>query len=206
MLKPILIKYHNNVEYSALLHGTDDEWYLHYGYFAAQKFGFQVPTTVYLDFQIHDNRFNMSLSKPNYTVNPGAENIIVLLSSDSDENDDDGNNDEESNDDEDEGSDDDGNTDQTGGESDDGVSIDDEDEDDDLFEFDVTVSEALAYTNQVMVCFKPAHFYLKFKPIFFLCHTFKSLFSIICFCYSISRTEHRNMCWGRSNHSFICGI
>jgi hypothetical protein len=50
MLKPILIKYHNNVEYSALLHGTDDAWYLHYGYFAAKKFGFQVPTTVYLNF------------------------------------------------------------------------------------------------------------------------------------------------------------
>jgi hypothetical protein len=153
-MKPVFIKYRNNLEYSAIINFTDDTWYFTNGSLAAKKFGFKVPTTVYLEFQFHENRFNMTHVKPNVMVNPFADKRITLSSSESDDQDvyenpdeHDGINDEV------DGSDDEGYGDSTGGESGLDVDMDENDDDDDnLYKFDVYVTESLAEKNQVMVC------------------------------------------------------
>jgi hypothetical protein len=142
---------------------TDDTWYFTNGSLAAQHFGIKVATVVYLDYQFHDNRFNMTEGKPDTIVNRIAEQKIISLSSDSDDDDDGESPDEEIGDDEDDVSDD---GDQTGGESDDGMTMDDDDEDDDLYEFDVNVTEAMAYSKQVLVSFKDYYPYLDHSVLF----------------------------------------
>jgi hypothetical protein len=161
--KPVFIKYHNNVEYKATFNFTDDTWYFTNGSLAAQHFGIKVPGVVYFDYKFHDNKFNMTEGKPDTIVNRIAEQKIISLSSDSDDDDDGESPDEEIGDDEDDGSDD---GDQTGGESDDGMTMDDDDEDDDLYEFDVNVTEAMAYSKQVLVSFKDYYPYLDHSVLF----------------------------------------
>ncbi|WJX89633.1 Calcium-dependent protein kinase [Trifolium repens] len=148
--KPVFIKYHNNVEYKAMFNFTDDTWYFTNGSLAAEHFRIKVPAVVYLDYQFHDNNFNMTKGKPNTIVNRIAEQKLISLSSDSDDDNDGESLDEGIGDDEDDGSDDEGNDDQTGGESDDEMTMYDDHEDDDLYEFDVKVTEAMAYTKQVL--------------------------------------------------------
>jgi hypothetical protein len=182
--KPVFIKYHNNVEYKATFNLTDDTWYFTNGLLAAQHFGIKVPAVVYLDYKFHDNKFNMTEGKPDTIVSSIVEQKFISLSSDDDDDDDGESLDEGIGDDEDDGSDDEGNGDQTGGESDDGMTMDDDDDvNDDLYEFDVNVTEAMAYTKQVLVSFKDYYPYLHHLVLFMspLIYCWKCFIVVIAF-------------------------
>jgi hypothetical protein len=97
----------------------------------------------------------MTEGKPDTIVNRIVEQKIISLSSDDDSDDDGESLDIDSiGDDEYHGSDDEG-------ESDDGMPMDDDDDvNHDLYKFDVNVTEAMAYSKQVLVSFKDYYPYL----------------------------------------------
>ncbi|GAU41550.1 hypothetical protein TSUD_140820 [Trifolium subterraneum] len=149
---PVTIVYRNNQEGLANWKHSKGTWYLIAGYVVAKIFGFKKPTTVYLDFQFKNNLFIMSREKPKSIVNRVADKRPINVSSDSeDESDDEHSNESENDSDEDEDMDE--VVDQDEAESDEAEDMDqvnDESAEEDIFEFNVKVTQSLAYKKQVL--------------------------------------------------------
>ncbi|PNX99785.1 hypothetical protein L195_g023055 [Trifolium pratense] len=164
---PVMIMNSRKQECQVLLECSRGIWYLSGASIVAKAFGFKKPTSVILDFQFKDNQFHMIEKSAANTANTvedlADKSPFIILSSDSDE-DDDKDDDEDEDEDEDEGDEDDDDDDNEQDEdcrlffaandfmvldgNDDDVFADDENSNR-YNNFDVKVTESMAYKNQV---------------------------------------------------------
>ncbi|CAJ2638424.1 unnamed protein product [Trifolium pratense] len=165
--RPVSIRNSNHRQADALLKCRKGVWYLTGGFKVANIFGFKKPTNVFLDFQFKDNQFVM-IQKRGGKTSPVVKSVgdktpVIILSSDEDDDDHEDDDDDDEDDDHDEDDDDDDdNEDEDDNEDDDDdmlqflhVSKNNSmhaDEDDLLrhYNFDIKITESMAYTKQVL--------------------------------------------------------